>query len=107
MGNAKTEVQTCVLVTKCLPKSFHHLLTPLTQELGGRLYRTPGRNDRGSRGALPALLLVSADLLQMLEELWKPNLEIYGLEEFTTPHILGKMAGLRITKNKWVKYDSK
>ena len=58
--------------------------------------------------------------LQTLEELWKPNLEIYGLEvtryswplicplkEFTSHKILGAMAGLRITKNKWVKYDTK
>ena len=57
---------------------------------------------------------------QTLEELWKPNLEIYGLEvtryswpligplkEFTNHKILGAMAGLRITKNKWVKYDTK
>ena len=28
-------------------------------------------------------------------------------QEYTNHQILGKMAGLRITKNKWVKYDSK
>jgi len=44
---------------------------------------------------------------ETLEQLWRPNLEIYGLEEFTNHKILGQMAGLRITKNKWVKYDTK
>jgi len=44
---------------------------------------------------------------ETLEQLWKPTLEIYGLEEYKNHQILGKMAGLRITKNKWVKYDSK
>ena len=45
--------------------------------------------------------------LQTLKNLWKPNLEIYGLEAFTNHKILGDMAGLRITKGKAVKYDIK
>jgi len=44
---------------------------------------------------------------ETLKNLWKPNLEIYGLEAFNTNKILGEMAGLRITKEKCVKYDIK
>jgi len=39
--------------------------------------------------------------------LWKPNLEIYGLEHVQTHQVLGDMAGLRVSKNKTIKYDSK
>jgi len=44
---------------------------------------------------------------ETLKHLWKPNLEIYGLEDFRTHKILGEMAGLRITKSKFIKYDTK
>jgi len=44
---------------------------------------------------------------ETLKNLWRPNLEIYGLEAFTNHKILGDMAGLRITKGKVVKYDIK
>ena len=36
-------------------------------------------------------------------EITSPHL----FQEFTNHKILGQMAGLRITKNKWVKYDTK
>ena len=42
-----------------------------------------------------------------MKHLWKPNLEIYGLEDFQTHKILGEMAGLRITENKEIKYDTR
>ena len=42
-----------------------------------------------------------------MKHLWKPNLEIYGLEDFTLHKVLGEMAGLRITKQKYIKYDTK
>jgi len=44
---------------------------------------------------------------ETLKHLWKPNLEIYGLEDFQNHKILGEMAGLRITVKKDVKYDIK
>jgi len=44
---------------------------------------------------------------ETLKHLWRPNLEIYGLEDFHNHKILGEMAGLRITKMKTVKYDTK
>ena len=44
---------------------------------------------------------------QTIKSLWKPNLEIYGLEDFQTHKILGEMAGLRITNKKIIKYDMK
>jgi len=44
---------------------------------------------------------------ETMKHLWKPNLEIYGLEDFTTHKVLGEMAGLRITKEKYIKYDTK
>ena len=42
-----------------------------------------------------------------LKHLWRPNLEIYGLEDFHNHKILGEMAGLRISKKKVIKYDTK
>jgi hypothetical protein len=45
--------------------------------------------------------------VQTLKHLWRPNLEIYGLEAFNNHKILGEMAGLRITMEKEVKYDIK
>jgi len=44
---------------------------------------------------------------ETLNHLWRPNLEIYGLEDFQKHNILGEMAGLRITKDKRIKYDIK
>lgn len=44
---------------------------------------------------------------ETLKHLWRPNLEIYGLEDFHNHKILGEMAGLRITKTKVIKYDTK
>lgn len=44
---------------------------------------------------------------ETLNHLWRPNLEIYGLEDFQKHKILGEMAGLRITKDKRIKYDIK
>jgi hypothetical protein len=46
-------------------------------------------------------------VVQTLKHLWRPNLEIYGLEAFNNHKILGEMAGLRITMEKEVKYDIK
>ena len=46
-------------------------------------------------------------IFQTLDHLWRPNLEIYGLEDFQKHKILGEMAGLRITKDKRIKYDIK
>lgn len=45
--------------------------------------------------------------VETIKSLWKPSLEIYGLEKFSTNEVLGEMAGLRITKFKEVKYDIK
>ena len=53
------------------------------------------------------LLFLIITQFQTLKHLWKPNLEIYGLEGFHNHKILGEMAGLRITKTKVIKYDTK
>ena len=49
----------------------------------------------------------SSIAFQTIKELWKPNLEIYGLEHYETHKILGRMAGLRVTKQRRIKYDTK
>ena len=49
----------------------------------------------------------SSIAFQTIKELWKPNLEIYGLEHYETHTILGRMAGLRVTKQRRIKYDTK
>ena len=48
-----------------------------------------------------------SNISQTIKSLWKPNLEIYGLEDFQTHKILGEMAGLRVTNKKIIKYDMK
>jgi len=49
----------------------------------------------------------STEDAETLNLLWKPNLEIYGLQEFKKHHILGEMAGLRISRSKVVTFDIK
>jgi len=44
---------------------------------------------------------------ETLDQLWKPNLEIYGLQEFKKHNILNEMAGLRISRSKRVTFDIK
>jgi len=44
---------------------------------------------------------------ETLNQLWKPNLEIYGLQEFKKHNILNEMAGLRISRSKVVTFDIK
>ena len=55
----------------------------------------------------PTFLSLFTSSSQTIKSLWKPNLEIYGLEDFQTHQILGEMAGLRITNKKIIKYDMK
>ena len=73
----------------------------------------PGPWERTQR-RLRSVLVCSAHaqlgsdiVFQTIKELWKPNLEIYGLEHYETHKILGQMAGLRVTKQKRIKYDTK
>merc|ERR1712018_718637 len=49
----------------------------------------------------------STEDAETLNLLWKPNLEIYGLQEFKKHHILGEMAGLRVSRSKEVTFDIK
>lgn len=49
----------------------------------------------------------STEDAETLNLLWKPNLEIYGLQEFKKQRILGEMAGLRISRSKEVTFDIK
>ena len=65
----------------------------------------------------------STEDVEMLKQLWKPNLEIYGLQvhlfflnflycflllqEFKSHHILSEMAGLRISRSKVMTFDIK
>jgi len=49
----------------------------------------------------------STEDAETLKLLWKPNLEIYGLQEFKKHHILSEMAGLRISRSKDVTFDIK
>ena len=41
------------------------------------------------------------------EGFWIPDLEIYGLENFSSKSVLKQMAGLRIKKNKEIEYNVK
>jgi len=49
----------------------------------------------------------STEDAETLKLLWKPNLEIYGLQEFKKQNILSEMAGLRISRSKVVTFDIK
>jgi hypothetical protein len=62
--------------------------------------------ERTSQDAAPIYIYLLS-VVQTLKHLWRPNLEIYGLEAFNNHKILGEMAGLRITMEKEVKYDIK
>ena len=42
----------------------------------------------------------------MMEEIWIPDLEIYGLEDFGSKKVLKEMSGLRIKKNKTLEYNA-
>ena len=58
---------------------------------------------------LPWAIAGSSPLFTFLTQCHKLWLLVMTIifQEYTNHQILGKMAGLRITKNKWVKYDSK
>ena len=43
---------------------------------------------------------MSTEDAETLKLLWKPNLEIYGLQEFKKHNILSEMAGLRVSRSK-------
>ena len=43
----------------------------------------------------------------MMEEIWIPDLEIYGLEDFGSKKVLKEMSGLRIKKNKTLEYNAR
>jgi len=49
----------------------------------------------------------STEDAETLKLFWKPNLEIYGLQEFKKHSILNQMAGLRISRDKVITYDIK
>lgn len=49
----------------------------------------------------------STEDAETLKQLWKPNLEIYGLQEFKKHNILNEMAGLRISRSKRITFDIK
>ena len=42
-----------------------------------------------------------------MEEIWIPDLEIYGLEDFGSKKVLKEMSGLRIKKNKTLEYNAR
>ena len=50
---------------------------------------------------------MSTEDAETLKLLWKPNLEIYGLQEFKKHNILSEMAGLRVSRSKRVTFDIK
>ena len=45
--------------------------------------------------------------LQNLKHFWYPELEIYGIDSFRKYHVLKQMAGLRIKKDRTIKYEVK
>merc|ERR1719244_936999 len=49
----------------------------------------------------------STEDAETLKLFWKPNLEIYGLQEFKKHNILSEMAGLRISRSKVITFDIK
>ena len=44
---------------------------------------------------------------EILKHLWYPDLEIYGVEEFTTKHILKAQSGLQILKNRSIRFNAR
>ena len=50
---------------------------------------------------------MSTEDAETLKLLWKPNLEIYGLQEFKKHNILSEMAGLRVSRSKRITFDIK
>ena len=50
---------------------------------------------------------MSTEDAETLKLLWKPNLEIYGLQEFKKHNILSEMAGLRVSRSKRIIFDIK
>ena len=57
--------------------------------------------------SLTKLKILCESFQTLMMYLWKPNLEIYGLEHVQNHQVFGDMAGLRVSKNKTIKYDSK
>jgi len=49
----------------------------------------------------------STEDAETLKLFWKPNLEIYGLQEFKKHNILSEMAGLRVSRSKKITFDIK
>jgi len=49
----------------------------------------------------------STEDAETLKLFWKPNLEIYGLQEFKKHNILNEMAGLRVSRSKVITFDIK
>jgi len=45
--------------------------------------------------------------VHVMEEIWIPDLEIYGLEDFGSKKVLKEMSGLRIKKNKTLEYNAR
>ena len=45
--------------------------------------------------------------INMMEEIWIPDLEIYGLEDFGSKKVLKEMSGLRIKKDKTIEYNAR
>ena len=44
---------------------------------------------------------------KVLEELWVPDLEIYGLEHFGQKSVLKEMSGLRMWKDKTIEFNTR
>ena len=55
----------------------------------------------------PGPVNMSTEDAETLKLLWKPNLEIYGLQEFKKHNILSEMAGLRVSRSKRIIFDIK
>ncbi len=50
---------------------------------------------------------MTEDPKSLEKEIWIPDLEIYGLEEYISGKVIKPMAGIRIWKNKTIEYNAR
>ena len=87
--------------TQTLGISMYFIITWLEPRLKIN-QMAPEWNDTtfGSQGAVD----ISPDVLNYL---WNPDLEIYGMEEFNFKSILKDMSGIQIDKNRYIRYNAR
>ncbi len=50
---------------------------------------------------------MTEDPKQLLDQIWIPDLEIYGLEEYDSASVIKPMSGIRIWKHEAIEYNTR